>query len=134
MADTEATDVRRALRAELKAQMSARDRLAVAALRIAIASIDNAEAWPVDDENGPWRPSPTGPEVERRTVTDDEARGLVTEEVDDLLAAAGRYDELGRADRADEARHQAGILRSVLDRLSSPGTGAGPRSASDPTP
>src|SRR5699024_4242196 len=40
--------MREVLRAELKTAMRARDRVAVAALRSAIATIDNAEAVPVE--------------------------------------------------------------------------------------
>jgi uncharacterized protein len=98
--------VRAGLRDELTAAIKARDRVAVAALRSALAAIANAEAVPVDGLGAV--------EVERRHLTEADLRSIVVAEVRDRLAAATGYEERGRADVAERLRAEAEVLRRHL--------------------
>ena len=100
--------------------MKARDRAATAALRSALAAIDNAEAVIPD---GSTRESlaiellPTGAgatEVARRLLTDDEVERIVRAEVAEREAAADGYEQAGRADRADQLRQEVRVLTAHL--------------------
>jgi uncharacterized protein YqeY len=109
-------DIRERLRARLKERMVARDRTAVQAIRVALAAIENAEAQPMDAAGQTERQlaATTATDVPRRVVTDEDARGLVAVEADDLEAAARRYQALGEADAASTAAAQAEVLRQAL--------------------
>ena len=100
-------DVRSRLRAELTASLKRRDRAVAAALRSAVAAVDNAEA--VD---------PTGvdtTEVARRELSADEIDAILHHEVDDLRTAAEEYAELAQADRAADLAAGAAALSAILD-------------------
>jgi uncharacterized protein YqeY len=113
--------VRTLLRRDLLVAMTARDSIAVAALRSALAAIENAEAVEAI-------PSPQAArsqhiagatprraaEVERRVLTAADERGLVQSQVDQPLMAAGEYEKLGRQGDADRLLAQADVLRSYL--------------------
>lgn len=129
----QADGVRQRLRAALPAAMKSRDQAAVAALRSALAAIDNAEAADA-------APAPTGPgtadfagtvaglgagEVPRRVVTESDAVAVVRAEIAERLAAAAGYDAAGRpeqAARADRLRAEAAALTT---HLTGPGDAAG---------
>ena len=108
------------LRAALPTAMKARDRVAVAALRSAIAAIENAEA--VDQAalatgSLAIELSPVGvgaAEVERRLLTESEVAAIVRAEVAEREAAAQGYEQAGRLDRADQLRAEAGTLTAHL--------------------
>lgn len=109
------------LRRDLTAALRSRDEVAVAALRSALAAVDNAGARPATD-----RPSHTtehvagaargvgSTEVERRPLTEAELRGIVEAEVAERSAAAREYDRLGRPERAGRLRAEADLLRRYL--------------------
>jgi uncharacterized protein YqeY len=112
------------LRAALTAAMKARDPAVVAALRSALAAIDNAEA--VDPAHAPAVGLGAGPvakavaglgagEVPRRLLTADEETAVVAAEVAERRAAASQYDQLGRADDARRLRTEADVLAAHLD-------------------
>lgn len=110
------SEVRAALREQLRAAMGARDRPAVQVLRSALAAIENAEAQPIE-HGGPVtavEEAPAAAEVARRVVTDADARTIVAAEIDELQAAVEQYRDLGRDDEADTLVAQAEVLRSVL--------------------
>ena len=69
-------------------------------LRNALAAIENAEALVVLSPSGEATelpPAPAGPaEVERRVVTDLDARAVVAGEIDELRAAAEQYRTVGQ--------------------------------------
>jgi uncharacterized protein YqeY len=122
MADTTAT-LRARLRAALPAAMKARDRAAVAALRSALAAIDNAEAVAPEPE-----PEPVGDdspiakarvglgagEAARHELTDDDVAAIVRAEVAERLTSADEYDDHGRDERADRLRAEAAVLQAHL--------------------
>jgi hypothetical protein len=101
--------------------MKDRDRVATAALRSALAAIDNAEA--VDLSSAP-RAQPGriaggvvgvgAGEVARRRITDDDVRAIVGNAIVEREAAAAQYDTLHRHDDADRLRREAAILSAQL--------------------
>src|SRR5699024_1985324 len=122
--------MREVLRAELKSAMRARDRVAVAALRSAIATIDNAEAVPAEtplpeanvaaseDAQQHVAGAVVGvgnSEVTRRELGEARMRELVTAGITEREEHADDYDRLGRADSAEQLRAEAAVLRGVLD-------------------
>lgn len=108
--------------------MKARDRAAVAAIRSALAAIDNAEA--VDPAHAP-RPGSTviagaavglhAGEVPRLELSGEQVVALVEAEAVERMAAARHYDELGRPDEAARLRAEAAVLQVHLDEAGSPG-------------
>ena len=111
------------LRGALPAAMKARDAAAVAALRSALAAIDNAEAV----EPAPGSPAAAGhanlagtvaglgaAEVERRHLQEAEVEQIVQAEVADRRAAADAYERAGQAERAGRLRAEAEVLSSHL--------------------
>lgn len=116
--------VRDRLRASLPAAMKARDSVAVAALRSALAAIDNAEA--VDAARAP-QPG-TGParlagtvsglhstEVARRSLSAAEMDALIQAEVTERHAVARDYERAGHHTHAERLRREATVLNSCLD-------------------
>lgn len=95
------------LRRDLSAAMKARRSGEVAALRTAIAVLDNAEA--VDPD-----PNDAATEVDRRHLTPSDVRLLLRRCVDDNLAEAQRYADLGRQDAAERLRREAEIVARYL--------------------
>jgi uncharacterized protein len=126
--------LRERLRAALPAAMKARDAAAVAALRSALAAVDNAEAV----EAAPPPTAATHPdlagttvgvgatEAGRRDLEEAEVERLVRAEVTDRRAAAQAYERAGRHDRARRLRAEADVLGSHLDGPA-PGGAGGPR-------
>ncbi|MEV1249288.1 GatB/YqeY domain-containing protein [Nonomuraea sp. NPDC050022] len=113
------------LRDDLKTALKARDRIAITALRSALAAIENAEAVPVDS------PSPGGPEynehfagstaglgtadVERRLLTEADLLSILEKEVRERSVAAQEYERLGRDDHAERLRAEAEVLSRYLE-------------------
>jgi uncharacterized protein len=126
-------DLRERLRRALPVAMKARDRLAVAALRSALAAIDNAGAVdPPRPPPGIGDPAPAGSvaghpelagtvagvgaaEVERRDLTQAQMEGIVRAEVADREAAALGYERGGQLEVAERLRGEADVLTSFLD-------------------
>jgi uncharacterized protein YqeY len=115
-----AKPLRQRLRDALPVAMKARDRVAVAALRSALAAIDNAEAADraagVDERLG-IEQIPTGvgaAEAERRVLTPAQMEHIVRAEVADREAAARDYDLAGRPERAERLRGEVAVLSAYL--------------------
>lgn len=122
--------MRASLRADLKAALKARDRVATAALRSALAAIDNAEAVPVDHSlasgtgnehvvtgNEHVAGSAAGlgaTEVEGRDLTEADLRSIVENEVQERSVLAEEYERLGRNDFAERLRAEAEVLSRYL--------------------
>jgi uncharacterized protein YqeY len=111
------TDLRRDLTAALKA----RDRVAIAALRSALAAIDNAEAVPVDQsvhstesEHVAGAVGLGGAEVQRRQLTDTDLQAIVQNEVRERSVAARAYENADRHDLAERLRAEAEVLSRHL--------------------
>ena len=83
------------LRSALKDAMKARDEVAVAALRSAITSLDNAAAAEA-----------ALPAVEQEA----DVRDVIGREIAERRSAAHTYDGLGRADTAARLRAEADVL------------------------
>ena len=108
------------LQAALPTAIRSRDAAAVAALRSALAAIENAAAVaPGDRPDGrtEFGLPPVGlgvTEVARRAQDDSEIERIVRAEIADRHSAADEYERLGRTDRADRLRAEAQALVSHL--------------------
>ncbi|GAA3465184.1 GatB/YqeY domain-containing protein [Saccharothrix longispora] len=115
--------MRASLRDSLTAALKSRDRVAVAALRSALAAIGNAEAVPVDRPADGVPADVTGSEhvagaaaglgaaeAERRHLTEADLRSIVEDEVRERSVAALEYERLGRDDLAERLRAEAEVL------------------------
>jgi uncharacterized protein len=93
------------LRADLRARLTRarldRDQAGAAALRSAIAALENAEAVPE---------VPGVVEADRRELSTDDERAILAGERADLLRAAEEYDAVGRPDAAADTRRAATLL------------------------
>jgi uncharacterized protein len=115
--------MRAELRRDLAAAIRTRDAVAVAALRTALAAIENAEAVP-PEEAGAAHPggSPVAGavvglgagEVRRRELTDGDVERIVRAEVTERVTAAGEYERRGQEDWAGRLRAEADVLRRYL--------------------
>lgn len=103
--------------------MKARDRVAVAALRSALAAIENAEASPahvaglsvVDDQHIAGSAVGLGAgEGERRHLSETDVRTIVEAEVRERSDAAGEYEQAGQHDAARRLRGEAEVLSRYL--------------------
>lgn len=114
--------LRERLRGALPGAIRARDAAAVAALRSALAAIDNAEA--VDPAQAP---PPGGEveiagavvglgaaEVERQPLTEARMEAIVRAEVAERRAAADDYERAGQLERAERLRREADVLSAHL--------------------
>ena len=110
------------MRAALSAAIKDRDRIAVNAIRSALAAIDNAGA--VDASLAPPAEPGTiaggvrglaGGEVPRRRITDCDIREIVQNVIAERQAAAAQYDELQRNGDADRLRAEGSVLARFLD-------------------
>ena len=118
----DAQALRAALRLGLTAALKARDRDALAALRTAIAAIDNAEAVPAPDAALPAtsahiagaRSGLGSSEAARRELSASELRDILRGQIAEHISEAGRYDTLGQADAAERLRRQAHALTAYL--------------------
>ncbi|HYY77867.1 MAG TPA: GatB/YqeY domain-containing protein [Actinomycetes bacterium] len=115
--------LRERLRSALPRALKARDAVAVAALRSALAAIDNAEA--VEGPPAPRQGAGHAPiagtvaglgaaEAERRSLTDVQVEAIVRAEVAERQAAARDYERAGRQEHAERLRAEAGVLSSLL--------------------
>ena len=115
--------VRERLQAALREALRARDKIAVSALRSALAAIDNAGAVP----HGPAPAASDGSqhvagaaaglgagEGERRRLSEDDVGKIVRAEVAERHAAARDYEQRGHADRAGRLRREAHVLASAI--------------------
>jgi hypothetical protein len=112
------TALRAALRRGLVAALKARDAEALAALRTAIAAIDNAEAIPATDTQAPLTSADIAgassgvgsTEAVRQSLSVGQLRDIVSEQIVEYAREADRYDLLGQPDAAQRLRHRARIL------------------------
>jgi uncharacterized protein YqeY len=110
------TRLRRALPPALKA----RDQVAIAALRAAVAAIDNAQAVEVPSapgSGGPIAGAVTGlgaGDVPRRELSEDGIAAIVSAELADRRRAAADYEQAGQVDAAARLRAEADVLAAHL--------------------
>ena len=105
--------MRTSLRDGLKTALKTRDRVAVSALRSALAAIENAEAVPVGAASEPSVGVGTA-EADRRVLTDADLRSIIEREVEERTSAAEEYVRHGRSDVAEGLRAEAEVLRRYL--------------------
>lgn len=117
--------MRASLRRDLTAAFKTGDRVAVSALRSALAAIENAEALPVDHlarsvtENEHVAGAAAGlgaAEVQRRHLAEADLRAIVVREVHERSVAAGDYEQLGRGDLAELLRSETDVLAGTCAR------------------
>jgi uncharacterized protein len=144
---TQADDnLRDRLRRALPAAMKARDRPAVAALRSALAAIDNAEAFDPDEalaeglndvlEPAGWEPADPdaddvdaahpgfagtvagvgATEVDRRSLTPKQMEGIVRAEIETREVAATVLEGVGKHEHAERLRAEMKVLLSHVNR------------------
>ena len=115
--------VRSRMRRDLTAALKARDELAVAALRSAIAAIDNAEAVEIGEmmargagsEHIAGATAGAGSsDVARRLLGEPEMTAIVRRQVEERRAAADQYETLGRKHEATRLRREAAVLSDYL--------------------
>lgn len=109
--------VRDHLRGALAGAMRARDRVAVSALRSALAAIDNAEAVDLADLPEHQRRYTVGQsaDVTRRLLTEEHMNDLVRAEITDRRSAADDYERAGHRDVAERLRTEADVLGMHVD-------------------
>ena len=96
----------------LRDAMKARDRVAMAALRTALAAIANAEAVPIDA-------APTDVygelvEHERQVLAESDVVRIVQHQIDDRRATAAQVAAHGRTDEAAVLTAEADVLAGIL--------------------
>jgi uncharacterized protein YqeY len=119
VADDDAS-LRVRLRDALRVAMKDRDAVGVAALRSALAAIDNAEAVRVDGpadygDGGMGEVGLGMAEVARGVLTDDEVMSIVRSEIEERIAEAEDYERVGEPARAERLRAEAATLARHLD-------------------
>jgi hypothetical protein len=118
----EAQALRRALRQGLITAMKARDTGAVAALRTAIAAIDNAQAVPASAQAqtaasahiAGARSGPGSTEATRRQLSRGELQHILRAQIVEHAREADRYHALNQVKAAEQLRHQARTLWAYL--------------------
>lgn len=115
--------MRASLRDGLTTAIKSRDRVAVAALRSALAAIDNAESVPLEhpldkaarSEHVAAAAVGVGAtEAARRQLTDADLHDIVAKEVRERAAAAREYEQYGRSADAETLRAEAAVLSRYL--------------------
>lgn len=114
--------IRAGMRKDLVIALKARATETAAALRTAIAALDNAEAVdaseiPAASQDGPVAGASVGlgsSEVARRSLSAADARSVVGAVIAEYLDEAQGYESMGRGEDAQRLRRQAETLRSHL--------------------
>ncbi len=112
-------DLRARMASALTDAMRARDRVAVTALRSALAAVANAEAVPVDTlpSAGAMESAALGAgaaDAPRRELTEADVRLIVGAEVAEHDRSAEHLRNAGRPDEADRVAAEAAVLRELL--------------------
>lgn len=109
------------LRTALRDAQRARDGEAMAVLREALATIDNAEAPDVSHapsgDTGPIAGAVQGlgaGEIARRVLGPDEVTAIIAREMTERRDAAATYVALGRPAEAETLERQARVLEALL--------------------
>ena len=111
------------MRRDLTAALKARDHVAVAALRSAIAAIDNAEA--VDPSRAGRKGASSehvagaaagvgSTDVPRLELDGAAVNAIIRSQVEERREAADQYERLGRGGEAERLRREAALLAEYL--------------------
>lgn len=119
--------LRERVQAALTAAVAGRDRVAVPALRSALAAVANAEALPPGTAPAAPDPLPAGSrhvagataglsaaEAPRRMLTDADVADVLRAEIAEHETAAEQYDRHGQPAAAARLREQARVVRALL--------------------
>jgi uncharacterized protein YqeY len=106
-------DTRAQVQADLTVAVKARDSVRIAALRVTLGAIANAEAVASDGRVSLTAPAGST-EVARREISDDDVREVIRRERAELLGAADERDGLGRPSDAAGLRAQAAVLEGYI--------------------
>lgn len=117
-------DIVTRLRQELRTALTARDTVAVSALRTALGAIANAEA--IDPGSGTGSRSTSqhvagtvpglgAAEARRRELTEADLERIVRSEIAERQDAARQYWRGGRLDQSERLAREAAVLQAVLD-------------------
>ena len=123
MNETPAQRLRARMRTDLLMAMKARDTAIVAALRSALAGIDNAEAVApaesfaiaVSEHVAAAGVGVGATESMRRLLSVDDLQSVLHTLITEFGVEAGRYDGYGQADAAQRLRSEAEALRRYVD-------------------
>jgi uncharacterized protein YqeY len=107
--------IRRRLKADLRAAMSAGDTQRVSVVRTLLAAIGNAEAIDLDASH-PKEVQGWGDVARRELTTADLAR-IVRREAEELRSAADDYERHGQPDEAERLRSRASLVDGYLADL-----------------
>jgi uncharacterized protein YqeY len=100
--------IRDEMQAALRAAMQSRQPLTISVLRSTLAAVANAEAVdPTTADRG-------ATEAARKDLTEDDIRGIVTAERDELRTAATEMSSLGQTAKAADLAQQATTLDGYL--------------------
>lgn len=112
-----AVEMKARMRLDLVEAMKGRRSTETATLRSLLAAIDNAEAPEIGTAASTHVSLAFGGsnEVDRLTLTPDEIRQVLLEEIRDREQAAGQLAELGQSERADLLLAQAAIARRYIE-------------------
>lgn len=119
----DAKALRSMLRADLVTAMKSRRPEAVSALRTALAALDNAEAVTLPDREveatsehfAGTRTGVGSTEAERRVLSIAEIHALLTQQTQERIVEAHRYEALGEHGAANRLRIEAEALRKYTD-------------------
>jgi uncharacterized protein YqeY len=104
--------LRTALAEALTVALRHGDRPKVAAVRIALAAVANAEAVDASDAGSEERFAPS--EVERRQLTESDVESIVRQVRDDMRASSSELRRLGQHERAEELARQADAMSGFI--------------------
>ena len=107
--------IRRRLKADLRAAMSAGDTQLVSVVRTLLAAIGNAEAVELDAAH-PKEVEGWG-DVPRRRLTPGDLAGILRREAEELRGAAAEYEQNGRPGEAARLRSRATLVDRYLADL-----------------
>jgi uncharacterized protein YqeY len=124
MQNNAATFMKSRLRADLVAAMRSRRTRDVAVIRELVAAIDNAEAPACAASTGPGTAAAAAAgrhefgsgsaEVERLTLSADEVRALLVNEIKKRERAASEFERLGEVERAEGLRAEVLIAKRYV--------------------
>lgn len=115
--------MRSRMRRDLTSALKARDGTVVAAVKSALAAIDNAEAVaydraPPQESNSEHIAGATAgagsSDVPRRMLSEVEMKTIVRGQVEERCEAADLYEKLGREGQATRLRREAAVLTEYL--------------------
>ena len=117
------------LRGHLTAALKARDDVTVAALRSALAAVENAGAVEVQASSVEGTKHVAGAtagvgssDIDRRVLTEDDVRAVLRSQIEAFSRSADEYARIGRDDIAERLWSEAGVLAAYVPDPTDGGT------------